>query len=103
MFLCSKRNGSFAVSLLIVTGSKRNVVRDRFLSSINEQGDGSHEDHAHLLATAELPENSGRRDNGPLAQGPNKPTVTQEPDTDAKIDEENRRPNRATNNICRGC
>jgi hypothetical protein len=47
--------------------------------------------------------NVARRDNGTLAPGPGKPTVTQEQDSDAKINEENRRLNRAMNNICRGC
>ena len=46
---------------------------------------------------------SRRRDNGTLAPGPGKPTVTQEQDSDAQINEENRRLNRAMNNICRGC
>jgi hypothetical protein len=38
MFLCSKRNRS-------CDRVERNVVRLRFLSLINEQGDRNHEDH----------------------------------------------------------
>ena len=50
---------------------------------------------------AELPETL--RDQMDLGPGPGKLTVTQEQDSDAKINEENRRLNRAMNNICRGC
>jgi hypothetical protein len=45
------------------------------------------------------------RDNGRTMPGPNRPTATrdQERDSDAKIDEENRKTDRAVSNICKGC
>jgi hypothetical protein len=45
------------------------------------------------------------RDNGRTMPGPNGPTATrdQERDSDAKIDEENRKTDRAVSNICKGC
>lgn len=43
------------------------------------------------------------RQNGTTMPGPNKPTRTQDQDSDRKIDEENQKLDRAVNNICRGC
>jgi hypothetical protein len=47
--------------------------------------------------------NAARRNNGTTAPGQAKPTVTNQQDSDAKIDQENQKVNKTVNNICRGC
>ncbi len=43
------------------------------------------------------------RANGTTMPGPGKPTVTQEQNSDSKIDEENRKLDRTVSSICKGC
>jgi hypothetical protein len=47
--------------------------------------------------------NGALRNNGTTSPGQAKPTVTQEQDSDAKINQENQKVNKTVNNICRGC
>ncbi|HVX78321.1 MAG TPA: hypothetical protein VHB49_19490 [Bradyrhizobium sp.] len=46
---------------------------------------------------------SALRGNGTTMPGPDRPTVTKEQDSDAKIDEENRKLDRTVSGICKGC
>jgi hypothetical protein len=50
-----------------------------------------------------LPNSGSRRVNGTTMPGPSRPTVTKNQNSDAKIEDENRKLDRVVRSICRGC
>jgi hypothetical protein len=70
---------------------------------VNEPAPGTNA--AGTAAGSGSPATNGalRATNGTTMSGAGKPTATKEEDSDAKIDEENRKTTRALSSICKGC
>lgn len=66
-------------------------------------GDGGSGGGGAAASTGSPSTDSALRGNGTTMPGPDRPTVTKEQDSDAKIDEENRKLDRTVSSICKGC
>ncbi len=66
-------------------------------------GDGGSGGGGAAASTGSPSTDSALRGNGTTMPGPDRPTVTTEQDSDAKIDEENRKLDRTVSSICKGC